>query len=233
MQLKEYRNQSFLNVNADDFINFSSPEHVYLLGLIWADGYISSNTKRKFIRIELCAPDMDNLTSIFEATGKWGFCRRQRANRQEQVSAECNNAKLVDFLFEHNYDTKSVSSPTIMNVIPEHLQKYFLRGWSDGDGCFYSRDRTSQFTVAGSYNQDWSLIEKYFNDRDIRCKASSKISKLGHGCSYVRLSNQIDIIKLGNILYENTYDGIGLERKFSKYLEIKAKPPRYSFKVQV
>ncbi len=226
-----YRNKEKLDIIADKFIALDSPEHLYVLGFIWADGHIMRVNKRNYINIEIISDDMNNIRHTLENTGNWTFTSRHQNNRKPRSNAHLGNRKLVNFLFENNYENKSKSSPVLLEKIPKHLQKYFLRGWIDGDGCFYSKDRTSQFTLAGSYKQDWSVIEKYFNDKNIRHKTSSKISTLGHGCSYVRLSNQIDIIKLGNLIYENTYDGIGLERKFNKYLEIKTKPPRYSLKV--
>ena len=128
--MNQYQSQTLLNVNADPFIEFASPEHAYLLGFIWADGAVYSQYKRKVIRIEVKEDDMNELRRVIDTTGKWTYIRRERPNRSPQVIAECANAKLVEFLIGHDYGDKSRASPTkIMESMPENLHEFFLRGW--------------------------------------------------------------------------------------------------------
>lgn len=215
--MKTYRNQTLLNVNADHFIECSTPEHAYLLGFIWADGTVLSAYKLKSIRVEITEADMNELKPIFESTGKWTYTRRARAGRKPQVSAQCDNAKLVDFLVDNDYQNKSSVSPhKIMNLIPANLLEFFIRGWSDGDGCFYHGKTSNQFTMAGTYDQDWSALCNLLE----QIGATHKIHKWGepgHRGSSVRITNKPSIKKLGEYIY-NTHRAIGLQRKVDSYL---------------
>jgi hypothetical protein len=218
--MKKYRDQKYIKVNADDFINFKTPYHVYLLGFIWADGYILIKYKRKEIRVEITSDDMDSIKYIFNKTGEWYFNTRKRENRKMQTMATCNNAKLTDFLVKYKYDKKSVESPTIITDIPDNYKKYFLRGWIDGDGCFYSNGITNHFSICGTYNQKWDYLETLLSKHNIHYKVSKKIAKNGNKCSSIRIWRKKDIETLFHIVYESNYDGIGLERKFNKVLSI-------------
>lgn len=214
--MKTYRNQTLLNVNADHFIECSTPEHAYLLGFIWADGTVLSAYKLKSIRVEITEADMNELKPIFESTGKWVYSRRERAGRQPQVSAQCDNAKLVDFLVDNDYQNKSVVSPDkILSLIPNHLIEFFIRGWSDGDGCFYHGKTSNQFTMAGA-DQSWSALSNLLENLGVRASIKRRVVNT-HKSSYLRISNKIGIKKFGEFIYE-THRTIGLSRKVEKYL---------------
>lgn len=59
-------------VNADHFINVTTPEHAYLLGFIWADGSICPKDKTKDrITIEIVKRDYESIKHIIEKTGDW------------------------------------------------------------------------------------------------------------------------------------------------------------------
>lgn len=218
--MRKYRNQEFLKINADDFINFKTPFHVYLLGFIWADGYILSQYKRKEIRVEITSDDMANLKRCFDKTGKWYYTSRKRENRKLQTTASCNNAKLIDFLIQYSYDKKSQVTPSIFLIIPENLKKYFLRGWIDGDGCFYSNGRTNHFSLSGTYNQDWAIVEKILKDNNIHFKVSRRVVENGNKHSCIRIWRKEDIKKIYSLIYDKRYDNIGLKRKYLKCLDI-------------
>lgn len=215
--MNQYQSQILLNVNADPFIEFASPEHAYLLGFIWADGTIYSQYKRKSIRIEIKEDDMNELRKVLDATGKWTYMRRERSNRSPQVTAECSNAKLVAFLIDHDYGDKSKASPTkIMESMPDNLHEFFLRGWIDGDGCFYTGKTSRQFTIAGSFDQDWSALKSIADRLDITYGISKRANKFKS--SAFRISNKNGIQKIGEFVYQTRQD-IGLPRKREAFVK--------------
>ncbi len=210
--MNQYQDQSLRNVNADPFIAFATPEHAYLLGFIWADGTILSQYKRKSVRIEIKESDMEELHHVLDFSGKWTYIRRERPNRSPQVTAECSNAKLVAFLLEYDYGNKSTSSPTkILDAMPENLHEFFVRGWIDGDGCFYSGKSSRQFTMAGSFDQDWLALERISNKLGIRYSIARRIHPRSKS-SVLRISNKSGIQKIGEFVYQTRHD-IGLPRK--------------------
>lgn len=214
-----YRDQTKLSINADGFINCETKYHAYLLGFMWADGYLLYEKKRKEMRVEIVNDDMVNIKNIFDMTGKWYFITRNRKNRLPQTMASGNNAKLCDYLHENDYKEKSMVSPTkIIKSIPKKFIKYFLRGWSDGDGCFYTNGRTRHFSICGSYEQDWTAIEQIFNENNIDYKIQRRTHKTGK-FSVIRVWNKKSLINLSKTLYQD-YDGIGLMRKYDKCQQI-------------
>jgi hypothetical protein len=50
------------------------------------------------------------------------------------------------------------------------------------------------------------------------------MERLSGSSSYIVISNKKDIVKLGNYIYGDSYDNIGLLRKYKIYQEIKNRP---------
>lgn len=221
---RKYRDQKYLNVNGDDFIEIKTKYHAYILGLLWADGWIIYKKKNKSIRIELTYEDAKIVESIFDKTGKWNkYYIEKNSFRKKRMGFVASSAKFADFLFENDYKYKSLKTPEkIYSKIPEKYKKYFLLGWSDGDGCFYFNVKTNriEYTVAGSYEQDWSLLEKIFRENGItNYRVKRKIMKNGNKYSIIRIlaGDQIKLLK--NILYTDGFT-FGLKRKFEKLEKI-------------
>lgn len=221
----KYRNQTTLGVDANGFINCTTPHHAYVLGFAWADGHLLYKYKRKEIRIEIVKEDMDILIPTIRMTGKWYHASRKRKNRKEQSIASVSNSMLCDYLHDNGYLEKSKISPDkILKQIPEKYHKFFLRGWVDGDGCFYMNKTAKQFSIAGSFEQDWGALESIFTANGIKYtvqrrqikETETKITR----ASYIRITNKPSLIILDSLLYDDKYDGIGLYRKYKKCKEI-------------
>jgi hypothetical protein len=204
---------------AQEFLNVSKPEAAYMLGLLWADGFLGSEKDCR-ISLEIVKADMQGILPIIIATGKWNLGERQRKNWQPQMRASINSRPLYEFLIKMDYKSKSESPTKILNHIPESLRCYFFLGWSDGDGCFYInlKNYNYQFAVSSSYDQDWSALTTLLESLDIkytiqkrqnRNKTSGKLNSY----SVVRVTSKREIRKLGAYLYR---DLIGFNRKFEK-----------------
>lgn len=198
------------------------PEEIYLLGLIWADGYI--NTKnRNLVVIESKKVDLEKLIPIFKHSGDWNISSRKRHNRSESLSIQTSNKRLTTFLIENDYDKKSLVSPDkILSKIPDNLKHYFFRGVIDGDGCFYSniKNYCYQFSLAGSYEQDWLFFEKKCNDLGIQYGIARRTQKKSKN-SIIRITNKKDIEKIGQYIYDGyPQDEIGLLRKYRNFKKI-------------
>jgi len=90
-------------------------------------------------------------------------------------------------------------------------------GWIDADGCFYynKKNNCRQFSIACSYEQDWSIFENLLNDLSITYSISRQKNKNKY--SHLRITNKIGINTLGDYIYS---DFIPMKRKHMKYLEI-------------
>lgn len=209
-------------VELSNFENINKKEVAYFLGFFWSDGYISNDE----ICIAIKSTDGDSILNILNKFGNWRInhrVRKLKGKEYKQSKILINDRKIKDFLLENGYANKSLSTPSkILTLIPEDLKPYFFRGLIDGDGCFCSKNR-SYFSITGTIEQNWKEIDDLFLKLDISYKLTKKERKIGNS-SFVVISNKKDIIKLGDYIYVNNFDGIGLERKYKIYEEIKNKP---------
>jgi hypothetical protein len=221
------KKQNEHDVNINNFTTEINENGAYILGLLWADGYIANNnpnTKQKYdINLECINEDMESFKTVLVKTGAWNFYYRQRKDWKPITKASTCNKELINYLIENDYKEKSFKSPDkIISKIPENLIKYFLLGMIDGDGCFYFNKKNSlrQFTISGSLNQDWSAFEKIFDNLGISYKINQRTNNK-NGSSEIRVLNKINIKKIGDFIYTTiNEDKIGLLRKYNKYLEI-------------
>lgn len=211
-------------VDENQFISSFNKESSYLLGFIWGDGYICDSGTNNQIRIECLSYDMEHIIPIFNKTGEWTINKRVRINeinnklKKEVTIVSTSNKNLVNFLKSVDYKNKSEASPyKIYNLIPLNLQKYFIQGWIDADGCFYwnEKNKQRQFCLSGSYNQNWQIIEMLFNNMGIRYNIIRVNKKNKYSC--VRITNKKDITILGNYIFS---DVIVLKRKYDKFLKM-------------
>lgn len=203
----------------EDFINFLTKESVYLLGFMWADGGFYPNTHRakNNIRIEISSDDGNILLPVFEKTGKWNIFKRHRKGRKEQILFHASSKQLKEFLTNNNYLNRK-SDNIIFRKIPINLKMYFLRGLIDGDGCFYKslNEKINQFSLCSAYDQCWDSITEYLEENDIKYFIYRQIEKTENKHSKIRIFGKKNIKKLNELIYNDSYDGIGLKRKFDK-----------------
>lgn len=213
-----------MSFTKEDFLkNVSQNENVYLLGFLWADGYID---KYYNTRIEITKPDFEYLHPLIEKYGFKNFSERQRfknnkpfGNIQKQFNLSNKNTNA--YLRELGYSKKSIISPRmVLNLIPKEKHYLWWRGYFDGDGSFYCNGALHSFTIWGSLNQDWSELYNLFDSLNIYSyfKLEYKRKNGKHCSSCVTIKVQSDIEKLGKYLYPNGID-IGFTRKYVKYLE--------------
>jgi hypothetical protein len=202
--------------------NFSD-EEIYILGFLWADGYLNGRDIKRNLQCEILYKDFINLESVFDKVGKWGKFKRQASikngvSRQARISLTISDTKLIQKLISNfDFDKKNHICPTkLLNKIPKKKQYLFYRGYIDGDGCFYITDKAKHFFICSTYNQDWSHIESLFTNLKIEhYKIKKYISKLGHKDSRIRISSLDAIEKIAQYLYQDRLD-IGLKRKYEK-----------------
>lgn len=219
------------NINPELFYTIKDKEIVYLLGLMWADGFIyqSPNKHVSNLGFTMVKEDIDTIKSTIDYIGAWNYYERKQPNPnwKPSVNVITNNKRIFDFLVEHDYDKKSyISADKILTKIPSILKHYFFLGLIDGDGCFYHYvpnhgSTLRQFALASTYEQDWSYFEGLCDELGITYKIiRTKGKKSSSSC--VRITNKDGINKLGDYIYQNFIgDNIGLNRKYQKYKLIK------------
>lgn len=205
----------------DKFLKLNNPKMVYLMGLMWADGYLH-DTKNRF-ELTILKSDFNEIINIIKDLGDWIIYERNRKDRKASITVGCYSKQICDLMREYGFADKSIHSPLFLNRIPEDLIHYFFRGLIDGDGCFYiSPDKKCrQFYLAGSYDQEWNYFTNFLKEFNIKYKIKQKIQRKTQKYSVVFLSGKA-LVKLGEIIYKNfNNDNIGFARKFSKFTLIK------------
>lgn len=203
-------------VKHDLFIVNHNPISVYILGLLWVDGYV--NKKNKQVIIECAGDDIDYFYTLFSDTGCYGLYDRKNRKTKTIYS---NSLELSNFLKECNYTKKGELTPNkILSKINKDLHKYFILGWFDGDGCFYINKGITQMTITGGCNQKWDGMIDICNELNINFNIRIIERKEGN-YSQFRVTNMGDIVSFGEYIYGN--HNIGLNRKKDKFNLIKEK----------
>ena len=116
----------------DDNWYIIDPYLCYLIGFIFADGYLGKNG----LRIHLHKRDIDLL---MEFKNRYGGTVRQPRNQQNAVNWWLNRQKLTQCLINNWGMTpgpKSLNMPSVP-ILDEQLMPHFIRGYFDGDGCIW------------------------------------------------------------------------------------------------
>lgn len=200
-------------------------EEIYILGFLWADGYLTNKKKDFFYNLacQILFTDYTNIKSIFNKVGCWSEYIREaktdkkNVHRKQNILLTISDVSFIKKLVNVDFDKKNHVSPEkLLKLIPKKKHYLFYRGYFDGDGCWYVKHRYKQFFVSSSYQQDWSCIINLFNKLNIQYyNIKNTIRSNGHKDSMIRISNLDDVTKLAKYIYKDRLD-IGLNRKYQK-----------------
>lgn len=192
--------------------------HLYIMGILWADGYVHETKNR--IELSINSDDFNEISWLFN-TEYWSIYTRERDNRKSQTTVGIYNIDISNrFRVTYNYTDKSKLSPNFIKKIDKEILCYFIRGFFDGDGCFYvsADNKQKQCYLAGSYDQNWDWIEELFNDIGVEYSIKRKVQNEKSKYSIVYIKKK-SISTFGNYIYKDFLnDNIGLKRKYNKFL---------------
>lgn len=201
-------NNSLIDINNKDFC--------YLLGIFISDGHMDN----KCIYISQSdAPFLHKLQKIFEHTGKLYKVSNNIPNIC--YSFHIVSSKLRDFLSSYKITSnKKLNAPYIECG---SLEKHFIRGLLDGDGCLYYNYTSGKFqnkrlelSTSSPYIRDGYI--KFLNKHNIECTVHEQFNV---NVNYkIFISKIDDIIYILNIIYENKGEAF-LDRKFYNYIKFK------------
>lgn len=216
------------------FASNFTPLTSYLLGLLWADGYVGplkdgAPSVHTAVRFTTTAPDSDHFTPLFARTGKWGtyvtLPSTTHPTWKIRITLVTRNPYLSDLLLAHRYGAKSIEGPdSILGLIPVALHRYWLLGLVDGDGCFShtvsaSGKRASRFSLASSYDQDWRAVEALLKSLSVRYRLE-RTRRVSGAYSKLNVTAIPDIKRLGAYLYAEDAETLALPRKREVYQQI-------------
>jgi len=214
------------NVNHEFFSNpkdenlFTS---AYLLGYLWADGYINKKLKKQHNKVSLCivTEDSNDIENLFLQSGEWRFRNEIPKTGKPLTTIMSHSKNLHCFLEQMDFKIKSQTSPyKILHGKQTEYIRGFWRGCLDGDGCYHfnpdPKIRKKCISLSGTKNQDWTCYTNFLKSLEIDFKIREDSG------SSVIIYKAKSIVNLIDFIYPNEkYDLIGLKRKFYKAKEIK------------
>jgi len=222
--LRYYKN----NIDIEKWKKMENPTICYLLGLIFADGWID----KKRINIQILKSDFDELLpKIKEVYNKATIYNRKRGNWKEITNFTLSSVLLSNMIKELGFKADNFNC---VKNIPEYNLKYFFRGYFDGDGHI-RQDKTknsirTKLQFVAPYDFDWTILEERIN---LFYKNTTRKSKTGcvsvrrrtgnknHRFSTLTCTHKEVVQKFLNWIYSN-WDlmPLGLTRKHKVYLSL-------------
>jgi len=154
-----------------DIIKNPTKEFAYLLGFLWADGYIlkkidKNGFNHNRIVCEIVSEDFEVIWKYFEGFSKWSISKRKRReNWKETTTGTINNKYFYEFLESIGYKSKLDGFEKVFHYLEEFdLVDYFLCGLFDGDG---HTDFKKLIEISSAASQNWSCIEDIFKRYNI------------------------------------------------------------------
>lgn len=217
-------------VPVEPFTTVFTNTSVYLLGLLWADGFISNYVNCYTVGLDSTHPDADDFIPLFSQLGKWGiysYTKKNFPTWKRTCSIKTNNRLLYNFLEQHGYAEKTGTPESLLQLIPAGLHYYWFRGLFDGDGCLsFVSNRHPHMVIAGPGTQDWTYLT---NKLDIM-QISYTVRRRSHAKGQIGSTTSCyskHAIKFLDYIYQG--DRFGLKRKYERYLFLKT----LKFKPQV
>lgn len=140
--------QSKYSYDKTIFTKIDTDEKAYWLGFLYADGYIGKNT------VEFCLAEKDKeMIYLFKKFMKSNHpIKIKVVNGFKQYRITICSIDLVTQLTNLNcFNNKSLSLEfPSEEIIPEKYINHFMRGYFDGDGCFYISQKTAHVSIIGT-----------------------------------------------------------------------------------
>jgi hypothetical protein len=224
--VKKLKDINKCKLNNLDFLKLDTKEKCYLMGLLFADGYIECGRKSG-VWCYLVKDDMYEIKDLLSDLMPFSFyVRKMNGNRKQQIGAYINSTHLANALLETDFATKSLKF-SFMGC-DEIFKKHFLRGYFDGDGCFFIKKYINNksgkltyvrsFNVSSSYETDWTLLTNFLDELNIEYRiVRYKYDKSSF--SRIVVTKKSSLKQLIEFIYWG-YDNIGFNRKYNKAIEI-------------
>jgi predicted HTH domain antitoxin len=206
-----------------------SPESVYWAGFIAGDGCvfshgISDKSINNCLNVTLANYDKEHLIKLKNFLGYNG----KLYEGENKVALNINNREIVKDL-EEKYNITNNKTETYIppRNIPKELQKYFVLGLFDSDGCItrYKRPEAKNKHIKGDYAYTISFTGTKETCEYIKEFFSSKVKLVKRHQNKtnnytVIFQGNLQVIKYLSMLYDETSKEFCLSRKYALFNEL-------------
>jgi intein-encoded DNA endonuclease-like protein len=207
------------NVNKNYFDIIDTEEKAYWLGFLYADGYIRERKSGNSLEMKLSIKDKKHLELFRESIGSNhkitdGFNSvkyKDKISRSHMSSLAIYSKELVKSIKNqgmHSRKTFTISKPNIDKKLIHH----FVRGYFDGDGCFYFKNKNRNSTTI-------ACASEKFREFLINVLLENDMVFKWYGGITIHIQSKVDNLKFYNYIYKNAK--IYLNRKKEKYEEFR------------
>lgn len=221
-------NRSQINQN---FFKSWSPQMAYVLGFIFADGAIEDVQKSSrtcYIAITATSKDFSILNKIKDAMNSGHKLYRKKSkpvlfpHGKTYTPDECFILRIGSKLMYNDLLKLGVTPRKSLTIIfPKILADYlsfFLRGYFDGDGCIYLKNKRFPIVVFTSGSADFLIgLSHYLN---VALGIPIKVVNINNSSlnPYFQLRyNKSSSLKILEFMYKDLEKAPYLERKFAIY----------------
>lgn len=209
-------------IKDDYFCCIDTPLKAYFLGFIYADGWICTNEQARNyeLGIELQSEDkylleklndeLGGLNKIYHHNPEVRYIKGVRANSGHSDVLRVYSKPLVLSLIKNGIE-KNKTQKDVYPVVPDSLFFDWLRGYIDGDGCFYNKENSMLMHITCSTQAPLKYIQSKLNKYGI----TTSIYKENPKKYRLNCTNKNSLYILVNRLYYK--DGLFyLKRKYEK-----------------
>lgn len=226
---KEYKiptqRRNRYTLNEDYFEQIDSEEKAYILGLIYADGFLGEEPYNNLVLNLIDKELLVRVASAIEFSGEIRKCKRGGfENSKESYSLNFSSAKIATDLRKHGvYQKKSLSLSNLPNL-NEGLKRHFLRGYFDGDGTIsMSINRRKYKGKEYQYLKAVMLIiatEPFIKEliKEFKITSYNIANSKTPEMKYLRISKKDELFRFYQLFYKEST--IYLDRKKTKWDEV-------------
>jgi len=203
------------NILDNDFFANNSVESFYWAGFIAADGSVVEDKRCALSSLCISCKDSGHLEKFKKClcfSGKINKYTNQSNNTMYTIRTM--SKKIINDLCRFNIVPRKTHIYTFPGWLTGHpLVNHFMRGYSDGDGCFYVHKKSSQlgFSVAGTED----FVSNYSKILTSECgtKRDKKICKKHNTFSINYCGNRLVPI-IRDFLYSGSTNDTRMTRKY-------------------
>lgn len=213
--------------NANYFENINTADKAYWLGFMMADGCIAEKSGGYLrVQIALKRDDKEHLEKFVRAIdGDMSVkevVSKVKGKCHETALLTINSHKMANDLIKHGVvrnKTYGFEHPKLEYGLISH----YLRGYIDGDGCYYCGGRKNQLgfrhtiEIVSKTKEPLEWFREFLEKHDI----SPKVYHIkGQDKWKLYIMSKNDIIKALSLIYDGANEGIMLKRKYEKSKEL-------------
>jgi hypothetical protein len=212
------------------FEKIDNEEKAYWLGFLYADGYINDKRSEKSVEIGLSSDDSKHVF-LFSKCIKSNYPIKERTTSPNYIKKngqKCKsthiriyNSKLVDDLIKLGCVNNKSWIIKFPNFLNKKLEKHFVRGYFDGDGCIRKRG-LNQYEVNIAGNKEFIEGLKKCLEVNLIQKSYILVRKKD-GLASLVVSNNKDCLSLYRFMYADMNSNCYLSRKKEIYDKIENK----------